>query len=79
MQYIYCVSNVCHVLCPGNEGNKVGSGMVMLQLINSSSERLCNYGDNHRSGSNNSQCSLITELLSLRAKYKDTVHIVLIL
>lgn len=34
--------NVCHVLCPGNEGNKAGSGMVILQLINSGSERSSN-------------------------------------
>jgi len=33
VHHIHCVPDACHVLCPGNEGNKVGSGMVMLQPI----------------------------------------------
>ena len=30
---IYCVTAVCHVLSPGNEGDKVGSGMLILKLM----------------------------------------------
>lgn len=30
---IYCVTAVCHVLSPGNERDKVGSGMLILKLM----------------------------------------------